>query len=122
MASEVWTAVIGGVSGLVSGAIASLVAPWANWSIEKRREDRRRRYDLLDSWRTGIASMPVEASHDEYIRRDWYETLRPHLGKDVLGWLEKPRTLIVRPETGRGLKDLFTGEVDRIESEWGLRP
>lgn len=118
-----WTAVIGGVAGLATGTISSLIAPWAKWSIEKRRIDRQRRYDLLDSWRTGIAEVPVQASHDEYLRRGWYKTLRPHLARDVLDRLETPNTaIVVVPGTGRGLRNLFTGEVDRIEHEWGLRP
>jgi hypothetical protein len=108
MASEVWTAVIGGVAGLATGAISSLVAPWAKWSIEKRRIDRQRRYALLDSWREGIAGLEKGSVHTDAIETTWYETLRPYLSKDVLGRLEKPRTFVVTSDTGRGVKDLFT--------------
>jgi hypothetical protein len=81
---------------------------------------QRDRATIAD-WRTGIASMPVEAPHTEYTRTSWYETLRPYLSQDGRNQLERPRTVIVRPDTGRGLKDMFTREVDRIEREWGLR-
>jgi hypothetical protein len=121
MAAEVWTAIIGGAAGMASGAVASLIAPWVKWGIEKRRLKRQRRYDLLDSWRAGIASM-VSTDHDDFIRTDWYETLRPYLREGRRTQLEKPGTVIVPSESGRGVKDLFTHEVDRIESGWGLRP
>ena len=109
------------VAGLASGAVASLLAPWAHWSIEKRRLARQRKYSLLDSWRTGIASMETE-DHTEFLATPWYETLRPYLSASEREALEAPRTFYIPADTGRGVKDLFTGEVDRIEREWGLRP
>jgi hypothetical protein len=119
MPAGVWTAIIGGAAGLASGAVASLIAPWVNWGIEKRRLKRKRRYDLLDSWRAGIASWDGR-DHTEAVGTSRYETLRPHLKNDVRGQVERQRTVIIAPESGRKLKDLFTGEVDRIEHEWGL--
>ena len=43
--------VLPAILGFVAGAIGSLVAPWVNWGIEKRRERRKRRQELVDSWR-----------------------------------------------------------------------
>ncbi|ORW28187.1 hypothetical protein AWC19_27515 [Mycobacterium palustre] len=121
MASEIWTAVIGGLAGLTSGAVGSLIAPWANWSIEKRRLERQRRYDLLKSWRDGIAGMEGH-DHSKYIASGWYETLRPYMWENTRRRLEAPRTVFVPADSGRGIRDLFTREVDRIEQAWGLRP
>ena len=88
---------------------------------EEGLRQRERQYDLLDSWRAGIAALESD-DHTEVLRTPWYETLRPHLAEEVLRQLEKPRTSIVPPDSARGIKDLFTGEVDRIERDWGLRP
>lgn len=79
MPTEVWTALISGVVGLATGSVATA---WANWGIEKRRLKVKRRYELLDSWRTGIASF--DNFDDLKVigpTPDWYETLRPHLSE-----------------------------------------
>lgn len=121
MAYEIWTAAIGAASGLVSGGIASVVAPWINWGIEKKRLERQRRYDLLKSWREGIARMETD-DRGEYISSDWYETMRPYMWETRRDELERPGTVIVPADSGRGIKGRFASEADRIESQWGLRP
>jgi hypothetical protein len=120
MASGLWAAVIGGLSGLVTSS-TSVAVVWARWSIEKRRMDRERRYALLDSWRAGIAR-EGSAVHTAALHTSWYETLRPYLASGVVERLEAPRTVIVSPDSPRGTMGIFTSEVDRIEREWGLRP
>jgi hypothetical protein len=117
--ASVWTAVIGGVSGLASGALVSFGTPWVKWCIEQRRIDRQRRYDLLDSWRAGISRLEGDAH--EALDTPWCESLRPYLADDVRRRLERPRTIHISPDSGRGAKDFFSGEVDLIEREWGLR-
>ena len=47
MASEIAVAIIGGVTGLVTGTAGSLTAPWAQWGVEQRRLRRQRRVDLI---------------------------------------------------------------------------
>ena len=120
MAPEVWSALIGGVAGLSSGTVAALGAPWAKWSIEKRRLKREHQYRLLESWRAGIAAIPNDAPQTDGISTDWYETLRPYLSADERSQLERPRTVFVPGD--RGVRNFFTGAVDRIEREWGLCP
>jgi hypothetical protein len=36
MENTILVALIGAVAGLISGTIASLIAPWIKWGIEKR--------------------------------------------------------------------------------------
>jgi hypothetical protein len=117
MPTALWTAIISGVVGLVTG---SAVTAWAQWGIEKRRLKLQRRYQLLDSWRTGIAESGGEYSGNP-LNTPWYETLRPYLRKDFVAEVERPRYWII-PSESRGVKNVFTDEVDRIEREWGLRP
>lgn len=52
----VTAAVVGGVAGVVTGAIGSLAAPWANWAVEKRRTDRAEKRAAVEAWRSGIAA------------------------------------------------------------------
>jgi len=131
--SEIWAAVIGGIAGLVTGALGSVIAPWVSWGIEKRREDRKHKRDLIMSWRTGIASIDDEGSDvdglprgylmqhtSRYFRTPWYETLRPYLSEFHRVNFEKNNTSVAGG-TPRSLKNLIAGEVDRIEREWGLR-
>jgi hypothetical protein len=53
--------VIPAISGLVSGAIASLVAPWVNWRIEQKREKLAYKKEMIRRWR-------------EFLDRDFDET------------------------------------------------
>jgi hypothetical protein len=39
MTDTVWAAIVGGIAGVVTGSISAVVAPWANWGIEKRRQN-----------------------------------------------------------------------------------
>ena len=42
---------------MLSAVIASVVAPWASWSVEKRRSERDQRKAMVASWREGIAKL-----------------------------------------------------------------
>ncbi|KLI04077.1 MULTISPECIES: hypothetical protein [Mycolicibacterium] len=134
MASEVWAAIIGGAAGLATGTLGSVIAPWVNWGIERRREDRKHMRDLIESWRAGVASIDDEGSDvdgfpedyliqktSRYFRTPWYETLRPHLSEHHRRTSEQNNTSI-GGGTPRALKNYLADEVDRIEREWGLRP
>ena len=69
MASEIAVAFIGGGAGLltgaITGAISSLIAPWANWDI-KRRLNRTTRADRIKEWRLGVANLrKAEREHGQ---------------------------------------------------------
>jgi hypothetical protein len=49
MSDTILTAVIGGIAGLITGTIGSLIAPWVHWGIEKRRSQAERRRALIDN-------------------------------------------------------------------------
>ena len=40
-------AIIAGLVGLITGAIGSLIAPWVQWGVEKRRKKLERRTALI---------------------------------------------------------------------------
>jgi hypothetical protein len=128
----VWTTVIPAIiSGLLGAGVASVVAPWSNWGVEKRRSDREYRRGLIQSWRNGIAEL---TSEKEALGTGWYESLRPHLTSDEILKVEGeyvppgPRTFVVpadpgAPAVGRKPEiDLLARAVTRVEREWKLRP
>lgn len=97
--------------GVVSGGIASLVAPWAQWGVEKRREQLAHRRALVQSWRAGVAEFAAAltdysgATHDtEYLEREWYLSLRSRLASEPTSW--DP--------------DALGDEIARIERGWDL--
>jgi hypothetical protein len=117
------------ISGLLGAGVASVVAPWSNWGVEKRRSDRQYRRDLIRDWRTGIASL---SSEEQALGTMWYESLRPHLTQDEILKVEgeyvppRPRTFVVpadpgAPAVGRKPEiDLLARAVTRVEQEWKL--
>lgn len=126
---QVQSALIGAGAGLLSGAVGSLVAPWVNWRIDRRRELHRSRADRLTEWRAGLArtKFAVDSLVDEreWLTEPWYLSLRPHLSDDVRRHMEftpnivgsiDPGGRMHRPE----LQELLNDEIDRIAKEWDL--
>ncbi len=101
---------------------AEAVEAKAQRDAERNHEESQRRRALIALWRAGIATLGDAGLYAKALQTPWYETLRPYLTSDVVAKLEGQRTVLVMPDTPRGGKNLFTGEVDRIEREWGLRP
>ena len=108
------------ITGLISGAFGFLTA-WAVWPIEKRRKALDRQYQLLDSWRAGIATFDDDQTIA--LSTPWYDTLRQYLSADARTHFEKPRTTFVSLKSARPpRRNLLSSEVDRIERGWGLAP
>ncbi len=53
--SDTLTALIAAVVGLLSGAVGSLLAPWANWGVEKRRKRFDARHEIISRGRQAVA-------------------------------------------------------------------
>lgn len=96
MASDIAVAFIGGGAGLLTGAvtgtISSLIAPWANWGIEKKRRVQDLRQKRVDEWRRHLDDLdwsenyhghvvtPGEAPISGDVRtQDWFITLRAEM-------------------------------------------
>ena len=132
MASEIVVALISGGVGLTTGIIGSLVAPWANWGVEKRRRIQERRVERIKQWRDRADYIDfAERNHGRIIggdepvnsdvrKKDWFATLRPEMAPDILRKLE---ALCEQPvATRRGqVSKLIEHEITRIEREkWNL--
>lgn len=84
VASEIAVAVIGGVSGLVSGGIVTLVAPWSSWGIEKRRLRREHRVKRIAEWRAGASQLGEDVHFMELEWSPWYVTLLPEMRRKTI--------------------------------------
>ena len=121
----------GAIAGLISGVIGSLIAPWVQWTIVKRRNLFNYRRELIRTWREQIESFDHESGN---IRGSaTYSAIRPHLKQEVRDSLESPRTVHVEQDSRSGVdgltvtgkspssvKALLLDEVARIEKERGL--
>lgn len=137
VASDIAVALIGGGAGLLTGAvtgtISSLIAPWANWGIEKKRRAQDLRQKRIEEWRRHLDDLDwAENYHGRVVNpgddpisgdvrtKDWFITLRAEMAADALQQVEE---LSQRPmQTRRGeMSKLLGEEITRIEREkWEL--
>ena len=121
MESTTINAIIAGGVGLVTGAIGSLIAPWVQWGIEKKRRKHERRLELIHSWRELL-------SHENFDRgallnNPSYGPLRDLLDEKVRKEIERPSnhiTVVIDSPTSNHDRDLVLREIARIEKSWGL--
>lgn len=80
--------IIAAIAGIVTGAIGSLAAPWANWGVEKVRLRQSRRAALIEEARRALDSPP---SNKEFRHSELYSRLRPHLSAKAIEAIEGRR-------------------------------
>jgi hypothetical protein len=122
MSDTTLAALISGVVGLFSGAVGSLIAPWVNWGIEKRRKQFESRSELIRQWREIIAN--TEFDRSTMLKNPLYGALRPLLSPEALKNIERPSThlysVIGGPPIDNHDRVTLLHEVARIEREWEL--
>ena len=122
MDSELWAAAIGGGAGLATGAVSSLLAPWAKWSIEKRQVKMQHRLAILKEARRGVAE--YRRVHTSIVSESWYQQLRPYMTSAGIASIEAPRvpsvTALGQQELRHSRAVTLAGEIDRVERDWKL--
>lgn len=121
----------GAIAGLISGVIGSLIAPWVQWAIEKRRNLFEYRRELIKTWRDELENFDYEEGNIRTTAT--YSAIRPHLKQEIGERLESPREVHVEVESRDGVSDItisgkspssvknmLLDEVARIERDWGL--
>lgn len=108
------------VVGLASGAVGSLIAPWVNWGIEKKRLLIAARREFLKECRELIHSAPPR---EEFRSSNVYARLLPLLSSGTRELVESETTDIFVvgriAEVNSYARRLFD-EIAKIEREWGL--
>lgn len=126
-----WSAIIGGLAGLVTGAVGSLVAPWVALKVEHQRQVHADRRQRVAEWRAGLASVEANLTpgrnpfiQGAFVGEPWFATLRPHLDPaTVNGWESPGARYIHFNEAGSrrdGVAMQLADEIDRIAREWDV--
>jgi hypothetical protein len=111
--------VIPAISGLVSGTIASLVAPWINWRIEQKREKLAYKKEMIRRWRQFL-DRKRDFDESELLDSAVYSEMRPHLSSRTVQSIESDT---IDVQVGRGgyvIRSLILDDISRLEEEWDL--
>jgi hypothetical protein len=114
MNDTVFVAITGGISGLITGAIGSLVAPWVNWGIEKRRKKQERRRELIDRARLLLDGKALR--REDYRQSAEYGAITVYLSQKI-------RDRVNQRNTSGGeenIRDEMSQEFNALEKKWGL--
>ena len=115
-------ALIGAASGLISGAVASLIAPWIHWGIEQKRTRRESRRALLAEARTYVSSNLF--SGNTFSAKPIYRQLKLYLKRDIVEVIENYDTFLDQSDDPgqypRWFREGVLDEIGRLERKWGL--
>ena len=109
--------VIPAITGLLSGAIASLIAPWINWRIEQKREKLAYRRATIRRWRDFLAN---EFDQLGFSGTAIYSEMRSHLSKATRDSIEADKITVRLGRGGNVIHSLVLDEIARLEKEWDL--
>jgi hypothetical protein len=113
--------IAGGVLGLLSGAVASLIAPWVHWRIESRRAQMEYRRERIACWRQVVEAFDFREP-GRFGAMAAYSELQPHLSKGLQRAVTHGRIAIV-PGQGRGddgVKVAILDAIAKLERKWHL--
>lgn len=120
-----WDKLISAAIGLVAGTAGSLIAPWVNWRIEKKRIELAHKRATLAAWRQMVADV-IRASEEQSVelqvaleRHPDFYSLRPHLSADTVQGLFGRTFMVPRDRsTVDGAIASLLGDIDRVERTW----
>jgi hypothetical protein len=131
MEIELSKVIVPAIVGLITGTIGSLIAPWVNWGVEKKKLTRKNREELIQSAREALAKDKL--SNNEFCHLPVYSRIKPYLSeqaiKSVEGEVSKdsPFTEVVTIVVGNGrnsgvnpFKNEILDELTLLEKKWGL--
>jgi len=78
--------IVSAVSGLIAGTIASLIAPWINWGIEKRKIKMNRRVELIKNCKELINSENFD--NYKFLNSSYYSDIKPYLNNELVDKIE----------------------------------
>jgi len=140
--------IIGAIGGLISGTIASLIAPWSQWGVEKSKEKRAERRQRIEDARKAVLAahaktdqfaadlhakkidltnaFPMANTYFDVLNQmGSFQPIRAHVGESVLDHL-KTSKLLSLDDRGAPLGEMpapFKSVLDdlaRLEKDWKL--
>ena len=118
---ELTKLIIPAVTGLIAGAIGSLVAPWINWRIEKKRKSIEYKQALIKDVRYLV---DTAESLEKILSSSLWGFIHAHLTKDERHSVSSGR--IVHASDWSGMDELSMRKqkigvmLYRLEKEWNL--
>jgi hypothetical protein len=110
-------------SAVLGGIISSLIPPWVNWGIEKRRNRFNARRQLIEKSRNFIETSFNQGSFAE---TTVYLDLQPYLSDELIKDIESTRNgilehnRIVSLTGGDPVRRRLLGEIAALEGKWKL--
>lgn len=120
----IWDILIPAATGLVTGAIGSLAAPWAQWGVEKTRIKHEARVALIAAARQVLTDPP---SNQQFRLLPVYSQLRRHLSPGARSAVEGEHDEVIQIVMGHSrhsgvnpYSQRVLDEVAKLEESWGL--
>ena len=122
-----WAAVIGGIAGLCTGVMGSLVAPCVVSRIKREESVRTQREARVAEWRGGLAGAEREGRIEsrECLHDSWYLSLRRHLPAETVAAVEHhERITAVGPHVDTPIRSRLGGKlvsaIDSLTEGWDV--
>jgi len=112
---------VSGVIGLISGGVGSLIAPWVQWGIEKRKSRLQKKIDYISKWR--LLAAKEEFDRMEFMSSPEYQTLRTFLRKGEIKQLERSSShyiIDINATFEDPDKRTILAAIARVEKKWRL--
>ena len=105
--------------GLLTGALGSLVAPWVNWGVEKRRLKRDDRKAAISRWRGNAQGIWIPHAERAFPSSDGFNAMKPHLSSETIGAIE---AWVVAPSEDLRIEvqRLLNADLAALERKWEL--
>jgi hypothetical protein len=124
--------IIPAVAGLIAGSIGSLIAPWVNWGIEKKKLIRKSREELIQHARDAL--IKEDLSNKEFSHLTIYSRIKPYLSEQAVKAVEgeysrngQNPTEVIRVVMGNSrdsgvnpFKNRVLDELAMLEKKWDL--
>lgn len=118
---ELDQAIISGVIGLITGGIGSLIAPWMNWGIEKKRLRYGRRVIIINELK--LIASEKEFDRIKFINSSNYRLVRNYFSSETIKDIERPLNHIIAIIGNPAidvLRSKVLEDIARIEKIWGI--
>ena len=110
------------ITGGIFGTLGSLIAPWINWGVEKKRMKVNRRIAMIDQLRKSLDSME-EYDNRTFTQSAIYSNIRPYLDRKLMEYIEREDVIVIGGGRSGGVnnhKSKILDAVSKLEKEWGL--
>jgi len=132
MEKELSKVLVPAVTGLITGTIGSLIAPWVNWGIEKKKLKRKSQEDLMRSAREALSK--EDLTNKEFRHLPIYSRIKPHLSEQAIKAIEGTHRqdantsneaiiVVMGEERNSGVnpfKNKVFDELAKLEKDWKL--